>query len=397
MAMLGVWMWAQSVQQHGAAKAVSYCSRAGITDIFFLTKGLSGTTAHLGAYAPHTSERDLLQELITAAHNKGIRVHAWFTSACDEYYKQLYPESGRCHFVRGKDRELISLTDEGYLAYMELITRELCRNYEIDGLHLDYIRYNHLVYGWADEDLVRYSAEGADVKQLKNMMQRMFLNDPKDENLLFEAYRNGDESTLALARARRKDVVRFAKTLTELARAEKSSMILSAALMPEGAYDDIAFADLHYGQNYEDAAGLYDYALPMAYSTAYEKDAEWVRKVAEGTIRKGLKTIIGLHAYEGGTGLSLQADIAALRTTPVQGICLFREGAFAMVYASKKELSVYNPTADTITHIIAGNNERTLQLEGTIQSGEEKQFRIPFEVQTIRVFANEKELCAFLT
>lgn len=54
--------------------------------------------------------------------------------------------------IRGKDCGLISLADEGYLQYMENIVRELCRNNGIDGLHLDYIRYNHLLYGWSTED-----------------------------------------------------------------------------------------------------------------------------------------------------------------------------------------------------------------------------------------------------
>ena len=66
-------------------------------------------------------------------------------------------------------------------------------------------------------------------------------------------------------------------THSSFAYADRSDGFSSAlkaltALMPEGAYEDIAFSDVHYGQNYQDAAGLYDYALPMAYSKAYEKD-----------------------------------------------------------------------------------------------------------------------------
>ena len=146
----------------------------------------------------------------------------------------------------------------------------------------------------------------------------------------------GNEAALALARARRKDVVRFAEILTQTARAENSRLTLSAALMPEGAYEDTAFSDLHYGQNYEDAAKLYDHVLPMAYAKAYKKDAHWVRDVAQGTLKRGLRTVVGLHAYEGGTGLSLKEDIAALQKTAVDGVCLFREGAFAMAFMEER-------------------------------------------------------------
>lgn len=131
--------------------------------------------------------------------------------------------------IRGKDCGLISLADEGYLQYMENIVRELCRNNGIDGLHLDYIRYNHLLYGWSTEDQVRYAAEGADISCLQGYMQRMFCNEHKEENLLFDAYRDGDQNVLALAQARRKDVVRFAKRLIDAAQSERRGLITSAA------------------------------------------------------------------------------------------------------------------------------------------------------------------------
>lgn len=131
--------------------------------------------------------------------------------------------------IRGKDCGLISLADEGYLQYMENIVCELCRNNGIDGLHLDYIRYNHLLYGWSTEDQVRYAAEGADISCLQGYMQRMFCNEHKEENLLFDAYRDGDQNVLALAQARRKDVVRFAKRLIDAAQSERRGLITSAA------------------------------------------------------------------------------------------------------------------------------------------------------------------------
>lgn len=398
MSVLGMWMWPENVRLYGAEKVIAYCVRAKVTDIYFLTKGLAGTAVFRSSLAPCDPQRDLLKELLDAAHAKGIRVHAWFTSASDENYKQLHPESGRCHFKRGKDQGLISLTDEGYLDYMTQITRELCRSYEIDGLHLDYIRYNHLLYGWADEDIARYAKEGADVEHLKQMMERMFYGTPeKEETCLFDAYNAGDESALALASTRRKDVVRFARMLTDAARAEKKELILSAALMPEGAYDNIAFSDLHYGQNYDDAAQIYDCALPMAYSKAYDKDGLWVRQVAEGTVRRGLKTVVGLHAYEGGTGLTLKEDIAALEGAPVEGICLFREGATALAFADGRRISVYNPMKENIDRIIICNGEYSAVLNETIMPGEEKSFTLPCDCMGIRVLTGETERSVYLT
>lgn len=390
--MLGCWMWMQSVQDHGAETVVQRCLRAGITDIFFLTKGLAGVTAHLGSHAPGCCERDLLRELTDAAHRRGMRVHAWFTSACDEHYKREHPQSGRCHLTRGKDRELISLADEGYLQYMESIVSEVAGQYDIDGLHLDYIRYNHLLYGWAEEDCRRYAAGGADVEKLRRMMEKMFYGENKEENLLFDAYREGDESALALARVRRSDVVHFAQSLIGAARARNSRLPVSAALMPEGAYDDLAFADLHYGQNYEDAARLYDLALPMAYSQAYGKNADWVRQVAEGTMKRGLKTLVGVHAYEGGTTSTLQSDLQAVQASKALGACLFREGAFAMGFASGGKLEICNTLEVPITRLQKGDTWQDVLIE----PGEEQEWTLPAASGDIRIFSAEQEKCLLI-
>lgn len=398
MAILGMWMWPQSVRRYGAGQVAAYCARSHVTDIYFLTKGLGGTMSCHSDIAPGSGERDPLAEMLDAAHPLGIRVHAWFTSASDEHYKALHPQSGRCHLTRGRDKGLISLADAGYLAYMQDITQELCRRYPIDGLHLDYIRYNHLVYGWGEEDLARYAANGADPRRLRTLMEQAYLTQPEEgPECLFSAYRAGDESVLALARTRRQDVARFAGALTSAARAVRSDLILSAALMPEGAYDDLAFSDLHYGQNYEDAANLYDFALPMAYSKAYDKDAAWVRTVAEGTLKRGMRTIMGLHAYDGGTGPSLQEEIAALQNTPIDGICLFREGATALAYAREKSLAVYNPLDAAITRVEAVQGGENIPLACAIAPGQEHTFLLPFAAESLRIFAGEREQCVYLT
>ena len=395
MAIFGVWMWPKSVRESGAPAVVDRCCRMGVTDIYFLTKGLSGTTSCLSSIAPADCERDLLDELLTAAHARGIRVHAWFTSASDAVYKDKHPESGRYHYVNGRDKGLISLADEGYIGYMADITRELCRKYPIDGLHLDYIRYNHLIYGWSEDDLAHYAAEGADVSVLRGMMDRAFPGEEGPE-IFFEAYRAGEASVHALARARRKDVVHFATTLTSVARAERSDLILSAALMPEGAYEDIAFSDVHYGQNYEDAARLYDYALPMAYSQAYGKDAAWVRDVALGTMKRGMKTIVGVHAYEGGTGVTLQQDIAAVQDIPVEGVCLFREGATALAFAEGSAISLHNPLDAEITCIDALRGEESAAVECSVLPGEEKRIVLPYAPEVLRAYTGGKEVCIYL-
>ena len=392
MSVFGVWMWPDSLRSQPAERAADRCASLGVTDIFFLTKGLAGTVPFPGGPAPAASERDLLRELLDSAHRRGIRVHAWLTSANDEHYKTLHPESGRCHFTRGKDKGYISLTDEGYLEYMQDVVTDLCRRYEIDGLHLDYIRYNHLLYGWDAADQARYAAAGADLGHLRQLMERTFLlENGREEQCVFDALRAGNPSVQALARVRRQDVTSFAHALVSAARAENSRLVLSAALMPEGAYEDTAFADLHYGQSYQDAAALYDFAVPMAYSRAYGQDARWVREVARGTLNKGLRTVVGLHAYEGGTGVTLRQDRAALQGVPVDGVCLFREGAFVQAKADSLSLLLWNPLDQPVTAWATG--EVRHRLKEPVPPGTEGRIPLPENPEELRLFSGEEECC----
>ena len=394
MPVLGVWMWPETLKNHGAQSTVDRCARMGVTDLFFLTKGLAGTVSYASEIAPCDPEADLLRELLPLAHRRGIRVHAWMTSASDERFKALHPESGRCHLTRGKDKGLISLTDEKYLTYMQKVVRELCGKYDIDGLHLDYIRYNHLMYGWDESDRARYRAVGADLTHVLDLMRLSFQSGEKSEpDRIFDALRQGDPSVRAIAQVRREDVRRFAKALCSAARAENKSLTLSAALMPEGAYEDTAFADLHYGQSYEDAAALYDFVLPMAYSQAYEKDGDWVRKVAEGTLQRGARTVMGLHAYDGGTAATLARDIAALNALPIDGICLFREGAFVPLFADGEKLTLFNALESPITALQAG--PKCVPFDSPVQPGEERSVSVSCPPDQIRVFSGKTEVCAY--
>lgn len=396
MSVFGVWMWPQSVSTLGAERTAQLCATIGVTDIFFLTKGLSGVVSYHSDIAPK-EERDLLSELLDAAQPRSIRVHAWLTSASDEHYKNRHPESGRCHFTRGRDRGLISLTDAGYLSYMEQVVRELCLNYAIDGLHLDYIRYNHLLYGWDEDDQARYTAAGADVEHLKQLMNKTFLDEEnKDTDCIFNALRAGDPSVVALADVRRNDVRNFAQRLTGCAREARKNLILSAALMPEGAYADTAFSDLHYGQNYDDAAKLYDMVLPMAYSKAYEKDESWVFSVAEGALKRGLKTIMGLHAYDGGTGPSLKADIQSLAHSSIDGVCLFRFSAFAIAIADGTSLRVINTLNQPLTSIITDDGAELLPPGTAIEPGSETVFALSAPLSGLRALCSETEICIYL-
>ncbi len=395
--MLGVWMWPESIRVRGTAAVFEACERAGVTDVFFLTKGLAGTTAFLSSLTPAMEPgRDLLREAIEAAHGRGMRLHAWFTSASDERYKAEHPQSGLYHYVRGRDRGIVSISDAAYTRFMQEVLADVTRRYDLDGVHLDYIRYNHLIYGWSEADQARYAAQGVDIAHVRTLMDRTFCAEPPESEAIFDAFRSGDQDVIRLAQARRRDVVAFADALSSAVRAQKDGVCVSAALMPEGAYDDLAFSDLHYGQNYGDLSKLMDAFLPMAYSLSYNKGPEWVREVARGTSRHGVKTIVGLHAFDGGTGLTLRRDIDAIRDEPgVEGVCLFREGAVVWAFVDGRQATLVNPLSEPITTCRFSGNDEDAPVAMRVEPGTQRSFQMPFAADIVRAYSGEKELCVY--
>ncbi|MBR3504612.1 MAG: family 10 glycosylhydrolase [Clostridia bacterium] len=392
--MMCVWMWPESLRRRGAEAVFEACRQAGVTDVFFLTKGLSGQTAFLTPLAPPMqAERDLLREALDAAHRRGLRLHAWFTSASDERYKNEHPESGLCHYTKGRNRGIVSISDAAYTRFMQDVLADMLRRYEVDGVHLDYIRYNHLIYGWSDEDQRRYAEGGVDLAHVRALMDATFCGESPDGKAVFEAYRQGDPDAVRLADVRRRNVLRFAGALCEAARAERG-VLLSAALMPEGAYDDLTFANLHYGQSYAGLAPLMDMFLPMAYSLAYGKDAAWVGEVTRGAMRHGVPVVTGVHAYEGATARTLADDMAAVRAVPgASGVCLFREGAAAWAFVEGDRVSLLNPLDEPITACRVENGGETATVPAPVAPDSRRDFILPFRPELVQALAGEKEVC----
>ncbi len=341
--IVGEWIHGSDVADLGADTIVERCAKNGITDIYLLVKGTGGTLGYNKTqYTENiTRERDVLQEMITMGHSVGIRVHAWLVTVEDSAYKAEHPEAGIWHYVRAQDNDRINPYDEGYQTYMANIATEIATGYEVDGIHLDYIRYNHACNGWSETDFANLEAMGANIDNVKALIERTFYGvdgAAADNVSIFEAYRNGDPDALLIAQYRRQNVVELAKVIIDAAKAVNPDLIMSAALMPEGAVtegnDDIAFADIHYGQNYEDAAELYDYVCPMAYTGSYaDGSPEWFANIAKTAVEKGNKVVMGTQAYYPAMSTNLTEEVEAVRqllpNENILGIIHFRHTQFS--------------------------------------------------------------------
>ena len=350
-AIVGKWLWGSTVADlgtDGAEIMMSRCAAEGITDVYLLVKGTGGKLGYLKTQYKNLltrAHRDVLQETIDAAHKRGIRVHAWICVVEDEAYKSNHPEAGMWHYIRARDNNFITPYDEGYREYVGNVAKELAQ-YDIDGIHLDYIRYNHNANGWSEKDFENLAAMGANIDRVKELVESTWGYHGKNANnsYIFNAYKNNDPDALIIAQYRRKNIKELAAHIISSAKSVNPNLVFSAATMPEGAYE-ASYADLHYGQNYDDAAELYDYICPMAYSSNYGKADNWVVTLAKNSIDKGNNVVMGIQVFDSVTSARIMTEMENIRTLMkdskygkgMLGTVFFRSGTYEYAKATYDE------------------------------------------------------------
>ena len=112
---------------------------------------------------------DVLDELLTAAHARGIEVHAWFSVA--PAWHRVYEEIGatpsdlgapvawRTYDYDGRRSTYLDPALPEVQDHVAAVVGELAADYPVDGIHLDYVRYESNRHGYHPDALARYRAE----------------------------------------------------------------------------------------------------------------------------------------------------------------------------------------------------------------------------------------------
>lgn len=258
---------------------------------------------------------DALAYVVGAAHRAGLRVHAW-VNAMPVWRDEAPPKDARHLFNRhgphrpGEENWFTSsptgnhkfpvgyFLDPGHpaaAAYLAEIYLNIVRNYEVDGIHFDYIRYPE-----TDERLPRGAGVGYNAVNLARFRRATGRTDtpaPADE---------------AWMQWRRDQVTNLVRRVSIEAKAIKPGITISAALIPwgrppssENDFSDVAPMQRIF-QNWHAwlEAGLLDLGIPMNYAS--ETDAR-VRGWFDGWI---------LWEKQHGHGRHLAVGLGAYRNTP---------------------------------------------------------------------------------
>lgn len=128
--------------------------KAGINTVLVQTR-IRGTVIYPSAYEPWdgclsgfpgtSPGYDALQYIVEQCHNRGMELHAWVVTLPVGKWNKL-----GCKRLAAKYPGLIKkIGPDGYMnpedprtgSYLGDICEEISRNYDVDGIHLDYIRY----------------------------------------------------------------------------------------------------------------------------------------------------------------------------------------------------------------------------------------------------------------
>lgn len=283
---------------------------------------------------------DALENVIRVAHREGLEVHAW-VNAMPVWRNEPPPCDARHVFNRhgpsatGDEMWLTTAPDgatlfpigtfldpghPGVQDYLPRVYANLVREYDLDGIHFDYIRYPETEGSTGRGSAVGYNP--AALARFRKATGRTGTPEP------------GDEEWMTWRRRQVSHVVR--RVFLE-AKALKPRIVVSASVIPWGAppTDETDFADAAPMQRvFQDwhawlEEGILDLAVPMNY--ARETD-DRVRTWFDGWVgwerrhQHGRGTVVGLGGYRNSPDATL-AQISRVRRVEggdrLAGVSLF--------------------------------------------------------------------------
>lgn len=165
-------------QQADLLRILDRLQAAGINTVLFQAR-LRATTAYASAYEPWDGvftgrpgaapTYDPLAFAIEECHRRGMELHAWvvaFPIGRDATMRALgskglarrHPELCR----KCGDTWMMDPGQPGTAEYLASLCAEITRRYDVDGIHLDYIRYPETSIPFSDRDTYRKYAGGRD-------------------------------------------------------------------------------------------------------------------------------------------------------------------------------------------------------------------------------------------
>jgi len=335
----GLWVTRDYLADKGAiAELVDTAKRLGFNALFIQVRG-RGDAYYNSEIVPkaeslsHVESFDPLDYVIHLAEIYDIQVHAWFNMfylwsstnkpESTSHLSNNYPEwmcrdiNGKSMFdmsqneLRKKGIEGIYLSPENKNVQIHLleVIKEVVRNYEIDGVHLDYIRYPGKEFGFSESNIREY-------------MDTYYIN---PVSLLkepgFVISRNGEERYRELFDSwntiKGNKISEFVAQICNEIKDIKNTIILSAAVKA-----NVTDARNRYSQFWDEwiSKGIIDFAVPMNYVKSSKEFTETMKEIFR--LVPPDKILMGISIYNS-NGKNIKQKMASVSGLPMKGIVIF--------------------------------------------------------------------------
>ncbi|MAM64430.1 MAG: hypothetical protein CMF92_02340 [Candidatus Marinimicrobia bacterium] len=293
---------------------INFASEKNINDLFVQVRG-RGDALYKSQMIPRSqllpsNEFDPLSYLLQNIKGKGIKVHAW-VNVYLIWSNRIMPIDKKHIIYNNEDwvdtieewplninRQLnrVSRNNEGegvFLApnhpevsnYLVSVFKEIIDNYEIDGLHLDYIRYQDADYGRNPYAIAKFKKDvGRDPNpwflemERSNVASQRLIGNLKQWN-----------------NAKRSSITNLVKEIKELINDARPNIMLSAAVKP-----NLYVARERFLQEWDVwlAAGYVDWVVPMNYSPIMSDFSQNISVINDNFPKKYRdKIIMGIALY----------------------------------------------------------------------------------------------------
>ena len=252
---------------------------------------------------------DPLAFCIQKAHAAGIEVHAWINAFTvgvlgrsdyqEKHVLSQHPEwslvdldqVSTFDYTPGTARgELVSVmldpAIEGVKEYVREVFMEVVTNYDVDGVHFDYIRYPGKKYGYGQEARDRFrEITGYDPLDLVNKPETLRGRIVDGKDLFVSLSDRWDEF-------RRDQVTEVVRRVYQDVKRIKPDVVVSCAVFPDG--DQSRALRMQDWRSWIQE-GIVDFVVPMAYTPDTRKFADHMKK-AVGTPPGG-RALAGVGVY----------------------------------------------------------------------------------------------------
>ena len=242
----------QARSPQGLSQVFDQLAAAGINTVFFETVN-AGYTIYPSRVAPEqnplTQGWDPLAAAVELAHQRGMTLHAWvwvFAAGNQRHNRLLnqpadypgpviarhpswaaYDNSGNL-IPRGQDKPFLDPANPEVRSYLTRLMTEIVTEYDVDGLHLDYIRYPfqdpgaNRTYGYGEVARWRFeSITGVDPATLSpRPVAALDRNQQIQQQVLWERW----------TEFRVQQVTSFVETISGTLRRQRPGLVMSAAV-----------------------------------------------------------------------------------------------------------------------------------------------------------------------